>query len=87
MKKLNVEKNIYFFGSFSFSHVLSTSHERQFYGLTSGFTRLIMKTKYVFHGLIYFHVNCQDNQTMRTVILIIKNCRWGGEGKRAIFSI
>ena len=39
-----------------------------------------MKTKYVFHGLIYLHVNFHDNRTMRTVILITKNCRWGGGG-------
>ena len=58
-----------------------TSHERQFYGLTSGFTRLIMKTKYVFHSLIYLHVNFHDNWTMQTVILIIKNCRWGEKVK------
>ena len=39
-----------------------------------------MKTKYVCHGLIFLHVNFHDNQTMRTVILIIKNWRWGGGG-------
>ena len=48
-------------------------HEHQFYGLTSSFTRLIMKTKYVCHGLVYLHVNFHDNRTMQTVILIIKN--------------
>ena len=53
----NVEK-----GSFSFPS--PTSHEHQFYGLTSGFTRLIMTTKYVCHGLIYLHANFQDNRTM-----------------------
>ena len=40
-----------------------------------------MKTKYVCHGLIYLHVNFHENRTMRTEILIIKNCRWGGGGK------
>ena len=40
-----------------------------------------MKTKYVCHGLIYLHVNFHDNRTMQTVILIIKNCRWGGRKK------
>ena len=40
-----------------------------------------MKTKYVCHGLIFLHVNFYDNQTMRTVILIIRG--GGGEGKRA----
>ena len=44
-----------------------------------------MKTKYVFHGLICLHVNFHDNRTMRTVILITKNCRWGGgKEKRAV---
>ena len=41
-----------------------TSHEHQCYGLTSGFTRLIMKTKYVCHGLISVQVNFHDNRTM-----------------------
>ena len=40
-----------------------------------------MKTKYVFHGLIYSHVNSHDNRTMRTVILVTKNCRWGEKEK------
>ena len=30
------------------------SHKHRFYGVTSGFTRLIMKTKYVFHSLSPF---------------------------------
>ena len=34
-----------------------TSHKRQFYGVTRGFTRLIMKTKNVCHGLISSHAN------------------------------
>ena len=42
-----------------------------------------MKTKYVCHGLIFLHVNFHDNQTMRTVILIIKNWRWGGGRKKS----
>ena len=57
-----------------------TSNEHQFYGLTSDFTRLIMKIKFVCDCLIYSHVNFHDNRTMRTVILFIKNCRWGGGG-------
>ena len=40
-----------------------------------------MKTKYVCHGLMYLHVNFHDNWTIRTVILIIKNCRWGEKEK------
>ena len=39
-----------------------------------------MKTKYVCHGVINPHVNFYDNRTMKTVILIIKTCRWGGGG-------
>ena len=34
------------------------------YGVTSGFTRLIMRTKYVCHSLISLHVNFNDNRTM-----------------------
>ena len=71
-------------GSFSFS---PTSHKHRFYGLTSKFTRLIMKTKYVFHGLIYQHGNFHDNRTRWTVIFSMENCRWGGKGKRAGNSI
>ena len=41
-----------------------TSHEHQFYGLTSDFTRLIMKTKYVCHGLISLYVSFHDNRKM-----------------------
>ena len=37
-----------------------------------------MKTKYVCHGLIYLHANCHDS---RTLVLIIKNCRWGEKEK------
>ena len=47
---LNVRRT----GSFSFS---PTSHKRQFYGVTRGFTRLIIKTKNVCHGLISSHAN------------------------------
>ena len=48
------------FGSFSFP---PTSLKHEFYGLTSGFTRLIMKTKYVSHNLVSLHVKFHDNQT------------------------
>ena len=41
----------------------STSHERQFYDLTSGFTRLIMKTKYVCHVLISLNVTHKERNT------------------------
>ena len=39
------------------------SLKHEFYGLTSGFTRLIIKTKYVYHGLISVHVNFHENRT------------------------
>ena len=42
-----------------------TSLKHEFYGLTSGFTRLIMKTKYVCHGLISLHVNFHVNRTLK----------------------
>ena len=58
-----------------------TSFKHELYGLTSSFTRLIMKTKYVCHGLISLHVNFHDNRTKWTVTSNIKFCRWGG-GKR-----
>ena len=81
-------KKIFFFEKCLFEYKIRLffffppiSHERHFNGLTSGFTRLNMKTKYVFHSLIYLHVNFHDNWTMRTVILIIKNCRWGEKVK------
>ena len=44
-----------------------------------------MKTKYVFHGLVYSHINFHDNQTMRTVITIIKNWRWGEKEKEPFY--
>ena len=59
-----------------------TSYEHQFYGLTQDFTRLNMKTEYVCHGLICWLVNFNDNRTMQTVILIIKNCRRGAGGAK-----
>ena len=58
-----------------------TSLKHEFYALTSGFTRLIMKTKYVCHGLISLHVNFHDNRKKRTVTLNIKSCRWGKRKK------
>ena len=62
-----------------------TSYEHQFFDVMSGFTRLIMKTKYVCHGPhVRPHVNFRGNRSVGTVILLAKNCKWGGgEGKRA----
>ena len=45
-----------------------------FFGVTSGFTRLVSKTKYV---LINYHVN---NYLKWTINLLVKTCRWGGGG-------
>ena len=41
----------------------SISLKHEFYGLTSGFTRLIMNIKYVCHAPINPHVNFHDNRT------------------------
>ena len=46
-------------GSFSFSPLPHTN--MIFYGVTGGFTRLIMKTKYVCHNLISPYVNFHNN--------------------------
>ena len=58
-----------------------TSDELQFFSVTSGFTRLIMKTKYVCHGLISLYINFHNNRTMWSTNLLVKICRWGGGGK------
>ena len=50
-------------GSFSFPPPPPTSLKREFYGLTSDFTRLIMKTNYICHGLVSLLVNFHDNLT------------------------
>ena len=69
-------------GSFSFSP--PTSRQLQLISVTSGFTRLSMKTKYVFRDLIGLYVNFHNNRTMWSINLHVKNCRWGGgERKRA----
>ena len=73
-----------FLGSFSFFPPTSLKHE--FYGLTSGFTRLIMKTKYACYGLISLHVSFHDNRTKWTVTSNIKICRWGEKEKEPKFS-
>ena len=61
-----------------------TSHDHQVYGVTSGFTRLIMKTKCVWHILISPHVNFHNDRTMRTVTLLVKIAGGGGEKKSQI---
>ena len=61
----------------------SFTHEHQFYGATSSFTKIIMKTKYVCHGLISPYVSFQFNWIMWTIMIqFVKNCKWGGT-KRA----
>ena len=47
-------------GSFSFS---PTSHKHQFYGLRSGFSRFIMKIKYVCHGFFMTIGQCEQSYT------------------------
>ena len=60
-----------------------TSLKLELYGLTSGFTRLIMKTKYACFGLISLHANFHDNRTKGTATSNIKICRWGGGSKKS----
>ena len=62
-----------------------TSDELQFFSVTSGFTRLIMKTNYVCHGLISLYVNFHNNRTMWSANLLVKICRWGEKGKEPLF--
>ena len=76
------------FGSFSFflfppPHASFNLFHASFISVTSGFTRLKMKTKYVCRGLISLYVNFHNNWTMWSTNLHVKTCRWGGEGKRA----
>ena len=59
----------------------STSHELQYISVTSGFTRLSMKIKYVCRDLISLYENFHNNRTMRTLNLHVKNCRWGEKEK------
>ena len=47
------------------SHPTPTSHyEHQFYGVTSGFSRFIVETKYACHPLISPYVNFDNNPTI-----------------------
>ena len=66
-------------GSFCFSPTL---HELQYISVTSGFTRFSMKTKNVSRGLISLYVNFHNNRTMSSTNLHVKNCRWGGGGRK-----
>ena len=42
-----------------------------------------MKTKYVCRGLISLYVNFQNNRTISSTNLHVKNCRWGGGRKKS----
>ena len=59
-----------------------TSHEHHFYGVTRGFTRLIMKTKYVCHGLNSWYANYHNNVNIYLICKIL-HVGGGGGGKRA----
>ena len=58
------------------------SHELQYISVTSGFTRLSMKTKYVCRDLISLYVHFHSNRTMWSTNLHVKICRWGGKRKK-----
>ena len=62
-----------------------TSHKHEFYNVTSGFTRLFMKTKYVCQNLISPYVNFQNNRTMWTKFFLVKFFRWGKTKKSRFF--
>ena len=55
-----------------------TSHKLQYISVTSGFTRLSMRIKYVCRVLISLYVNFHNNRTMWSTNLHVKFCRWGG---------
>ena len=61
-------------GSFSFT---PTSHNYQFYDVNSGFTRLIMETKYVLHSLLSPHFSFHNDRTMPTVAFLVKKKKLG----------
>ena len=58
-----------------------TSLEHEFYGVTGGFTRFIMKTKYVFHNVISPYVNFHNNRTVN-IIFLSKFLQVGGGGRK-----
>ena len=58
------------------------SYKHQFYDVMSGFTRLLIKTKYVCCGPVSPHANFLVNRFVGTVILLVK-IAGGGKGKRA----
>ena len=58
-----------------------TSHELHFFSVTSGFTRLSMKTKYICRGLISLYVNFHNNPIKWSTNLHKKIRRWGEKEK------
>ena len=54
-----------------------TSRQFQLISVTSDFTMLSIKTKYVCRGLISLYVNFHKNRTMWSTNLHVKNSRWG----------
>ena len=62
-----------------------TSHKLQYISVTSGFTTLSMKTKYVCRGLISLYVDFDNNRTMWSTNLPVKICRWGVKEKEPSF--
>ena len=56
----------------------------QLFSVTSGFTRLIIKAKYVCRRFISLHVKFHNNWTSWSIKFRVKLCWWGaGGGKRA----
>ena len=60
-----------------------SSRKFQLISVTSSFTRLNMKTKYVCRCLIRRYVIFHNNLTMSSTNLQIKTCRWGGGRKKS----
>ena len=61
-----------------------TSRQFQLFSVTSGFTRLSKKTKYVCRGLISRYVNFHNNRTMWSTNSHVKICRCGEKEKEPI---
>ena len=55
-----------------------TSHELPFFSVTSAFTRLSMKTKYVYRGLISMYVNMSVHNNPTKWSFTCKNLQVGG---------
>ena len=75
------------FGSFSCTPPPPTSLKHEFMVYREVLQRLVMKIKYVCHGLISLHFNFHDNRTKWTLTSNIKICRWGEKEKEPDFLI